>query len=72
MVTVESLPESALDESFGGYPGEDRSVDTESRSRELRLIIRLGRPFDTLLLATAWCIGIGSQDHSMGQGHDFR
>ncbi|KAG0706091.1 hypothetical protein DFH29DRAFT_1025833 [Suillus ampliporus] len=46
-----SEPESPLDRSPDGYPGENEPVGSESHSRALRLIVRLGQPFGALLLA---------------------
>jgi len=56
---VESLgdwpqPESLLDdsdESVGDSSGEEELADSESYSRALRLIVRLGQPFGAFLLA---------------------
>ncbi|KAG1738652.1 uncharacterized protein EDB91DRAFT_448861 [Suillus paluster] len=46
-----SEPESSSDKSLGEDPGENELVDSESHSRALRLIVRLGQPFGALLLA---------------------
>jgi hypothetical protein len=46
-----SPPISLLDDSSVGSLGEDMMVDSESYSRALRLIVRLGQPFSALLLA---------------------
>ncbi|KAG1723405.1 hypothetical protein EDB19DRAFT_1916142, partial [Suillus lakei] len=49
-----SEPESLLDdsdESAGDSSGEEELTDSESHSRGLRLIIRLGQPFAAFLLA---------------------
>jgi hypothetical protein len=49
-----SQPESLLDdsdESVGDSPGEEEFPDSESYSRALRLIARLGQPFNAFLLA---------------------
>ncbi|KAG1821962.1 heterokaryon incompatibility protein-domain-containing protein [Suillus subaureus] len=42
-------PGSPSDDTFVGYPGY-----SEQATRELRLIVRLGRPFGALLLAQQW------------------
>ncbi|KAG1848216.1 hypothetical protein C8R48DRAFT_677408 [Suillus tomentosus] len=73
---VESLPESALDKSLGRHTGEDGSLNTDSHSRELMLIVRPGRLFRALLLAKQHGGGtqdnrIGSQDYTTGRRHDF-
>ncbi|KAG1743655.1 uncharacterized protein EDB91DRAFT_1200564, partial [Suillus paluster] len=39
------------DEWLGGYHREDQLIDSESHSRELRLVVHLGQPFGALLLA---------------------
>jgi hypothetical protein len=39
------------DESTGGSPREEEITDSESYSRALRLIVRLGQPFGAFLLA---------------------
>ncbi|KAG2339567.1 hypothetical protein BDR05DRAFT_916950 [Suillus weaverae] len=50
-----SEPESLLDDSDelpgGSFGEEELPVDSESHSRSLRLIVRLGQPFGALLLA---------------------
>jgi hypothetical protein len=46
-----SPPASPLDDSPVGSLGEHGLVDSESYSRALRLIVRLGQPFSALLLA---------------------
>ncbi|KAG2352503.1 hypothetical protein BDR07DRAFT_1437368 [Suillus spraguei] len=47
---TESLLDDS-DESAGGSPGEEELADSESYSRALRLIARLGQPFGAFLLA---------------------
>ncbi|KAG1723191.1 uncharacterized protein EDB91DRAFT_1087899 [Suillus paluster] len=44
-------PESPSDDQFIWSPGDNEPADSESHSRELRLIVRLGQPFSALLLA---------------------
>ncbi|KAG2158646.1 uncharacterized protein EDB93DRAFT_1119464 [Suillus bovinus] len=46
-----SEPESPLYHSHGGYPVKEELPDSESLSRALRLIVRLGQPFSAILLA---------------------
>ncbi|KAG1758668.1 heterokaryon incompatibility protein-domain-containing protein [Suillus occidentalis] len=49
-----SQPESPLDdsdESVGDWIGDEELADSESYSRALRLIVRLGQPFGAFLLA---------------------
>ncbi|KAG1774652.1 hypothetical protein EV702DRAFT_1123674 [Suillus placidus] len=46
-----SEPESPLYHSHGGYPVKEEPADSESLSRALRLIVRLGQPFSAILLA---------------------
>ncbi|KAG1726863.1 uncharacterized protein EDB91DRAFT_1350428 [Suillus paluster] len=46
-----SPPESPLDESPGGSPVEQEMGVSDSHSRALRLIVRLGQPFSALMLA---------------------
>ncbi|KAG0709236.1 hypothetical protein DFH29DRAFT_1074959 [Suillus ampliporus] len=47
-----SEPESPLDDKFpGGSPEEEELADSESHSRALQLMVRLGLPFGSLLLA---------------------
>ncbi|KIK47413.1 hypothetical protein CY34DRAFT_799363 [Suillus luteus UH-Slu-Lm8-n1] len=55
---VESLGDSGGSEhefpvsrSHGGFPVEEKLVDSESYSRALQLIVRLGQPFTAFLLA---------------------
>ncbi|KAG1770592.1 heterokaryon incompatibility protein-domain-containing protein [Suillus placidus] len=43
------------DESVGDPPGEEELADSESYSRALRLIVRLGQPFGAFLLARQRC-----------------
>ncbi|KAG1736630.1 uncharacterized protein EDB91DRAFT_1348004 [Suillus paluster] len=45
-----SDPESPLDDSLGSSPVEQELVDSESHSRALRLMVRLGQPFGAFLL----------------------
>ncbi|KAG0705623.1 hypothetical protein DFH29DRAFT_1067387 [Suillus ampliporus] len=44
-------PGSLLPDSPRGSPGENEPVDSESHTRALRLIVRLGQPFRAILLA---------------------
>ncbi|KAG1727086.1 uncharacterized protein EDB91DRAFT_898181 [Suillus paluster] len=44
-------PESPSDDQSIWSPGDNEPADSESHSRELRLIVRLGQPFSALLLA---------------------
>jgi hypothetical protein len=44
-------PESPLDDSVGDWMGDEELADSESYSRALRLIVRLGQPFGAFLLA---------------------
>ncbi|KAG0708661.1 hypothetical protein DFH29DRAFT_427152 [Suillus ampliporus] len=46
-----SEPESPLDDSPGGSPVEQGLGDSESHTRALRLMVRLGQPFSAFLLA---------------------
>ncbi|KAG1723392.1 heterokaryon incompatibility protein-domain-containing protein [Suillus lakei] len=48
---AESLEGWSEPESAGESPGEEESVDSESHSRALRLIVRLGQRFGAFLLA---------------------
>jgi len=47
----ETPPESPLRDLPGGSFGEEGPADSESLSRPLRLVVRLGQPFRALLLA---------------------
>jgi hypothetical protein len=46
-----SPPASPLRDSLVGYLGENHLLNSESYSRALRLIVRLGQPFSAFLLA---------------------